>query len=1508
MSLLNKVANQEIFDFLRTVTVKSTYFANKIRTTQIRQNLESLTPETANPYTIHLAGEYVLDPRKFSVPEEVIFDPPCIKGYRRTKDTRVKQYKNYWQLVNDHSVRRMGTKEMERITSPVNEGLYELQPMIVPGIIDPITGKPHDQEYSGSQMIYDRDGFLATEMRNCDLFVDGIYDEMMYVTSLDTGQVIPFTLENFYVDCALAAGLPETAVHTKTLEAYKVPGRYFDLLCQKYPKQVDLIKAIVYRVPDSEISSLVTMPELKKLLNATIKEVEEFCETNGIASAYALEFLNRFKNNKEALDLFGKDIEGGYSGDEMSLTDRRRTYIAKAANFTLLNCDLERLDNTEKISLREHVVEVCDIFRRRWSIDEYNIEENYAAVLWTAFWTVLPMTLIAKRYANIKTPYVSMGHMWDYLISKGLGEYKGYLTEKQTWFMYKNINYLLQHAGQQRAMNILIDNILADYGITLKAKTVVLDSTKSLSLAEVPALAKSQCATCARNGVTCFKNITTYMCDEWLGTKTLCKAEPVVLTEEFAGASKEKVINELIKSHGYDPIAAEVKYKRSFIWRDDEVEAIKDDLDRDQIVDMSGKIESLETTIDIEHNGGQEPVVNDDIVEEQRVALRNMHGTYAPTKLLEMVRRSYNAKFSALFNRFITETFLRLAPKMDESGALIPKVTFSYKFETTEGASEYILSFGEMLAASYLCFCREFWVDCLVDKITTYVDDEGITRPLYEFAKDDNGNRIQVGTDRDGNPVYLKKLASWIQQRYTDMMNEDNYDFAIPTKAKTHTAIKFGKPIKQNDLVTAYKESVVELTSAFDPISNIDQFTKLVLIGDTYYAVTGTAEITDRAWEDSPIMINSDVGSTVLRQLKILGQYTPYREGDQTKYAYHENDDEIAIIPTFFRWYYTHLTPDFDLEESEKKQFARNTPVVQKLENGVYTPAEVSGTADGDTNQAYDPTQPDETASPQVGVEYVDPDNGNTYRIFRMSDYLDVDSILSEWVDLTGTITEQSKIAEYIDKMFAMLESIYCMASASGSIRTHVACSLFLDLILKKDFIHFDLTDTEKTHPMKDGSKAAWFSEWVGSSKELQASFKIIENLKVNSIGWNELSTAILNKLLEGCTIPFASSLIDNNQFNKLKKLVLQLSSYRITIIEEGDTDRECVCVAGAIEDTLLDHINVHEIIYFDPIGDSVIPPRVGGYTSGMSEYGHLAVPSTDIRRVEGKVYFMRTYRDSPIYRNPDLQSALQLVNRPLADDESSLSEGGIIKTSENGGEMIDVPIFKRWDGYEESKDKYAIVGRNYFKYVPESGQYVEVKHSEMEAVPVSECTDLPSDAVITETNGEQVAFLLFEHAFFDYKVGDLLPPGVFYEIVNIYEILGIEVGTPLLILRNDKYDWFYSVGTKASGEIKYPAANTTTEYCNGHTLPVEVTPDQFDLKNDFSNETYAKAFGSPVYRINVPTEGVEWGTPVKSVKLEKLLYPTVNHNFIVTTSKEHVMLIEQIRDIDNELNQGEET
>lgn len=1512
MSLLNKVANKEVFDFLRTITIKSSYFADKFRTNQMRPNVARMAPDTANPYIIHLAGEYVLDPRKIPVPDETKADLPYFQGYRKTKDTSVDQYKNYWTVIHGNSLRKLSVKELETISSPVSKGLYEIQPYVVKGIIDPITGKSHDQEYRVSQNIYDREGYLSVEVKNSDIFVDGIYDEMMFVTSLDTGQVIPFTLENFYADCALAAGLPETAVHTKTLEAYKIPGRYFDLLCERYPSQVDLIKAIVYRVPDRGISSLVTMPELRKILGATTQKVEEFCEKYGISHNYILDLQRRFKDNKEKLDLFGSDIEGDRTGDQMSLSERRRTYIVKAPNFTLLSCDTERLDETERISLKEHVIEVCDMFRRRWAVDEYNCEENYSTVLWSVLWTVLPVALIAKRYANIKTPNVSTLHMWDYLASKGLGPYKGYLTEKQTWFLYKNINYLLQHAGQQRALNILIDNILADYGITIKAKTVVLDTTKSLSVADVPSISKNQCATCARNGVSCFKNINNYLCHEWLGTKTLCKSEPVVLTEDFAGASKEKVINELIKSHGYDETAAEVKYKRSFIWKDDEVEAIKNDLDRDQIVDMTGHIDSLETMIDIEHGGGQEPVVNDDIVDEQRVQLRNMRGTYAPTKLLEMVRRSYNAKFSELFNRFITDTFLRFAPHFDESGAFVPKVTCTYKFNTTEGASEYIMSFGEMLAASYLSVVRENYIDILVDAISTYQDAEGNTKPLYEFARDDHGNLIHVGEDKDGNPVYLKKLSSWIQERFTDMMNSSSYEFAIPTKCRTTTAMKFGKPLTQEKLVKAYKEQDLEISTEFDEITNGGAHQKLISVDGTYYIIGGSTTVTDNMWMDAPIKIKD--GEDTVVQLEVLGQFVQYRVGDNVRYAYYENNDEIAVIPTYFRWYYMHLNPDFDLSEEERAEYARTIKVAQKLENGVYKQAEVSNTTEGDLNQAFDPTAIGEEARVQQIQIFVDPNNGDEYRIFRMSNYLDVDNLIDKWVDVTGTIKEKSTIAKYIDSMFGILMDVYCMASSSGSIRVNRACSEFLDRILVKKFIHFDLTETAKTHDVKDGSKVAYYNEWVETSKELSASFKIIENLSNNSIGWNELSTAILNELLDGCTTPFASSIVDNNQFRKLKQLVLQLSSYRITIIEDGESGRECVELAGTVEDTLLDKMDTEEILYFDPIGDCPIPPRTGGYTSNMSSYGHIFVPSTDMRRKDGKTYYYLTKANSSLYNEPDDAAKVKLVKEPLAveyEDAATViynddSGHRLIRTSENGGEMVNIPRFAVWTGHEQSFDKYAMTGKSYFTYIAESKRYRALPLSEMTRVPTADVTDLPEDAVVEEVDGVNMCYLVGDGAYELINVGELLTPGKFYEIISLYEILGVAVGTPLLIMRNDKYDWFYSTGTKTEGSVDYPCGNTGTEYCNGDNLEVQITPDKFDLENDFSNPTYAEAFGTPVFRIAVPTTGVTWGTPVKSAILERYLQPTVTKEFVQVESREHVMLIEQIRDIDNELNEEE--
>ena len=59
MSLLSRIANKEIVDFLRTTTLKCTYFADKSKSSINESYLEQ-TPEIETPYIRHLAGEYIL--------------------------------------------------------------------------------------------------------------------------------------------------------------------------------------------------------------------------------------------------------------------------------------------------------------------------------------------------------------------------------------------------------------------------------------------------------------------------------------------------------------------------------------------------------------------------------------------------------------------------------------------------------------------------------------------------------------------------------------------------------------------------------------------------------------------------------------------------------------------------------------------------------------------------------------------------------------------------------------------------------------------------------------------------------------------------------------------------------------------------------------------------------------------------------------------------------------------------------------------------------------------------------------------------------------------------------------------------------------------------------------------------------------------------------------------------------------------------------------------------------
>ena len=176
MSLAGQISNQEIFNFLRSATIKNSYFAERSKTVQVRPAVASTLPDNEIPYYRHMAGEYIL---------------------------------------------------RDAINAVVR---------------NPKTGVLELQTYSNTALFFDSMDFQTVEMDNRHVYSPSMaLDEMMYVNSLDTGEEIPFTLRNLHAEYADHP----SQVHTKTLEAYKLPSRYYELLVKRYPKQVDLIKAIV---------------------------------------------------------------------------------------------------------------------------------------------------------------------------------------------------------------------------------------------------------------------------------------------------------------------------------------------------------------------------------------------------------------------------------------------------------------------------------------------------------------------------------------------------------------------------------------------------------------------------------------------------------------------------------------------------------------------------------------------------------------------------------------------------------------------------------------------------------------------------------------------------------------------------------------------------------------------------------------------------------------------------------------------------------------------------------------------------------------------------------------------------------------------------------------------------------------------------------------------------------------------------------------------------------------
>ena len=151
-----------------------------------------------------------------------------------------------------------------------------------------------------------------------------------------------------------------------------------------------------------------------------------------------------------------------------------------ARDLTVLSCDSSLLEENERYSLLEAMNNFLDHIYNRWYIKDYDYEDTYPLAFMGIIYALLPQVLLTQRLLNLRTDNVHSLHIWEYLASKGLGEYESILSNKQARFLYKNINYIYRNKGKKSNIEILAENLLRDLHVTLVGKTIAQESSNAL--------------------------------------------------------------------------------------------------------------------------------------------------------------------------------------------------------------------------------------------------------------------------------------------------------------------------------------------------------------------------------------------------------------------------------------------------------------------------------------------------------------------------------------------------------------------------------------------------------------------------------------------------------------------------------------------------------------------------------------------------------------------------------------------------------------------------------------------------------------------------------------------------------------------------------------------------------------------------------------------------------------------------------------------------------------------
>lgn len=166
----------------------------------------------------------------------------------------------------------------------------------------------------------------------------------------------------------------------------------------------------------------------------------------GPGGIYHRELLNRYPSQKDLILRIFNPLDAASA--------------ISAADFTILYHDPRYLHEREQ-SLIQRLQKWLYAYADRWHIYSFAITDTlYPAAMLAVMYHAIPLTLMNLRLEACKTVEAADFHIWAYLGSRyRLDRYRQYLSNHQTMYLYRNIDYLRHNVGKEKTMLSLMANI-----------------------------------------------------------------------------------------------------------------------------------------------------------------------------------------------------------------------------------------------------------------------------------------------------------------------------------------------------------------------------------------------------------------------------------------------------------------------------------------------------------------------------------------------------------------------------------------------------------------------------------------------------------------------------------------------------------------------------------------------------------------------------------------------------------------------------------------------------------------------------------------------------------------------------------------------------------------------------------------------------------------------------------------------------------------------------------------